>query len=74
MKVFVNGKEIQIFQGATVKDIILSYSEKSYKRLKGGFLGVYDRFGFLTEPDGPVMEGQQFYLKVRKKQNENQIP
>jgi hypothetical protein len=31
--------------------------------LKSGKLCVYDRFGNLTETDGPVYEGQVFFLK-----------
>ena len=67
MKVIINNKEIIIFRGATLREAILSYSLFSYRKLMHGYLGIYDRFGFLTEPDGPVSEGQRFYLKVRKK-------
>jgi hypothetical protein len=69
MKVFLNHKEITIFQGAVVKDIVMAYSETSYKRLKNGYLSVYDRYGFLTEPDGAVAEGQHFYLRITSKQH-----
>jgi len=64
VNVFLNNKEITIFKGAVIKDIVLAYSKTSYKRLGSRYLSVYDRFGFQTEEDGPVSEGQQFYLKV----------
>ena len=63
MKVTLNKSEIIIFKGATISDMVLAYSERSYKMLKNGKLCVYDRFGNLTETDGPVYEGQIFFLK-----------
>jgi len=63
MKVILNKSEIIIFKGATISDLVLAYSERSYKMLKNGKLCVFDRFGNLTENDGPVYEGQMFFLK-----------
>ncbi len=63
MKVTLNNNEIIIFKGATISEMVLAYSLRSHKMLKNGKLCVYDRFGNLTEPDGPVYEGQLFYLK-----------
>lgn len=63
MKVILNKSEIIIFKGATISDMVLAYSERSFKMLKSGKLCVFDRFGNLTEPDGPVYEGQMFFLK-----------
>jgi len=63
MKVTLNKSIITIFKGATISDMVLAYSERSFKMLKSGKLCVYDRFGNLTEPDGPVYEGQLFLLK-----------
>ncbi|MEI6061425.1 MAG: hypothetical protein WCR72_12005 [Bacteroidota bacterium] len=63
MKVILNKNELTLFKGATISDMVLAYSERSYKMLKNGKLCVYDRFGNLTENDGPIYEGQIFYLK-----------
>ena len=63
MKVTLNKSEILIFKGATISDLVLSYSERSFKMFKKGKLCVFDRFGNLTEADGPVYEGQMFFLK-----------
>ena len=63
MKVILNNSEIIIFKGATVSEMVLAYSVRSHKMLKNGKLCVYDRFGNRTEIDGPVYEGQLFYLK-----------
>lgn len=63
MKVILNKSEIILFKGATISDLVLAYSERSFKMLKNGKLCVYDRFGNLTESDGPVYEGQIFFLR-----------
>ncbi len=63
MKVTLNKNEVVIFKGATVGDMVLAYSERSYKMLKNNKLCVYDRFGNLTEMDGPIYDGQVFFLK-----------
>ena len=63
MKVILNTSEIIIFKGATISDLVLAYSMRSYKMLKSGKLCVYDRFGNITEMDGPVYDGQMFFLK-----------
>lgn len=63
MKVTLNKSEIILFKGATISELVLAYSARSHKMLKSGKLCVYDRFGNLTEIDGPVYEGQMFFLK-----------
>jgi hypothetical protein len=63
MKVTLNNNEIIIFKGATIGEMVLAYSVRSHKMLKSGKLCVFDRFGNLTETDGPVYEGQLFFLK-----------
>jgi hypothetical protein len=63
MKVTLNNNEIILFKGATISEMVLVYSVRSHKMLKSGKLCVYDRFGNLTETDGPVYEGQLFFLK-----------
>lgn len=63
MKVTLNKNEIILFKGATVSEMVLAYSLRSHKMLKNGKLCVYDRFGNRTETDGPVYEGQMFFLK-----------
>lgn len=68
MKVYLNNREITVFKGATVGEIVMVYSKHSYHRLKSGYFSVYDRYGYLTEPDGPSREGQQFFLKVTRKE------
>jgi hypothetical protein len=63
MKVTLNNSEVIIFKGATISEMVLAYSVRSHKMLVRGKLCVYDRFGNLTEIDGPVYDGQLFFLK-----------
>jgi len=63
MKVIINKHEIDLFKGATIKDLVLKYSERSYKMLLKNKLCVFDRFGNKTENDGPVYDGQMFFIK-----------
>ena len=63
MKVILNKHDIDIFKGATIGDLVLAYSAKSFKMMQAGKLCVYDRVGNRTEPDGPVYEGQMCFLK-----------
>jgi hypothetical protein len=67
MKVFINDKEISIFKGACIRDALLAYSPRSLKMTLAGKLSVLDRFGNLTEPDGPLIEGQRITLKRAKR-------
>ncbi len=64
MTVFINDKPVSVFYGATLKETILKHSKKSYAMLLSGYLGIFDRFGNLTETDGPVADGQRFFLRV----------
>ena len=65
MRVFINNTGLTIFSGARLSEIILAYSGRSFKMLKNGHLNIYDRFGNLTEPDGPSFDGQRFFLKKK---------
>jgi hypothetical protein len=67
MRVYINRKGIDIFTGATLRDVLLSYSKHCYKLVQNGYLAVYDRFGFITGTDGPVLDEQHFFLKVAEK-------
>jgi len=63
MKIIINKHEIELFKGATINDLVLKYSVRSYKMFIKNKLCIYDRFGNKTEPDGPVYDGQIFFLK-----------
>lgn len=66
MTVFVNNHQVSIFQGATVGDAVLAYSKNSWKKVKNGQFFITDRFGFITETDGPLKENQRIFIKQHK--------
>ena len=66
MKVYINHKPICIFAGARILDAIRAYSAVSLKQVQNESLVILDRFGNLTEPDGPLQDGQRLYLKRNK--------
>jgi len=63
MIVYINHKAISIFKGAIVLDAIRAYSAYSLKQVMSGKLLIMDRFGNITDPDGPMREGQILSLK-----------
>ncbi|MCX6273481.1 MAG: hypothetical protein NTU44_20110 [Bacteroidetes bacterium] len=63
MKIIINNHEINIFRGATVADVIRSYSKRSFIHWKRKRLVAYDRFLNKLEPDGELTEGQVVQLK-----------
>jgi hypothetical protein len=63
MKIFINQKEIQVFDGATVKDAVLAYDKKAHEFLLNGKLAVHDRFGNLMENDGELTDEQQINIE-----------
>jgi hypothetical protein len=64
MKIFINQKEVQVFNGATVKDAVLAYDRKAHEFLLKGKLAVHDRYGNLLESDGELNEEQQITLET----------
>ena len=66
MKVYINNQPVIVFKGATLGDAVLASSKRRYRLLCSGYLVACDRFGNITEPDGPVQEGQHFRLGLSK--------
>lgn len=67
MIVFFNDRLVDVFNGATLLDAVRAYSLASSKRLLSGYLAVFDRFGYRTEPDGPAVEGGHYFLRIAGK-------
>lgn len=67
MIVFVNSRKIEIFSGARIRDALLCYSKNSFKKISSGHLVVQDRFGYETALDGPLIENQKIYIKIKNK-------
>jgi hypothetical protein len=60
MKVFVNDKEIVLFQGAKVKDAILSFDKSLLKKMS--LYEVSDKYGNQTEIDGALQDGSKLFI------------
>lgn len=63
MIVYINDKEVTIFKGARIMDALLAFSKEAFEQVRAGNWIVTDQFGFRTEPDGPLSEGQHLTLK-----------
>lgn len=62
MTVQINDKEIEIFTGATVKDVLLKYSKEKYQLALCGKAIIVDKNNNPVELNGEVSEGQRLYL------------
>jgi hypothetical protein len=58
MIIFINQKEFQIFEGATVRDAVLAFDKKAHQLLLKGKLEVQDRYGHVLENDGELTAEQ----------------
>lgn len=63
MKVIVNKKEIEIFNGAKVADAIRLYYSLKTKKTPSEFPIVEDAFGNGLDADGRLSEGDRLFIK-----------
>jgi hypothetical protein len=64
MKIFINQKEFQIFDGATVEDAVLAFDKTAHKLLVSGKLAVHDRYGHVIENDGQLTTEQYITIET----------
>ncbi|MDR1886572.1 MAG: hypothetical protein LBQ70_01535 [Prevotellaceae bacterium] len=64
MKVFVNGQEIILFQGAKVKDAVLSFDKRILR--EPSMYDISDRYGNQTDLDGALQEGSRLFISKIK--------
>ncbi len=67
MKISVNNVPIEIFNGAKVKDAVISYYSQENKRMPNSFPEVKDTYGNIVAEDGELNEGNKLFLKIKKK-------
>lgn len=64
MQVFLNDKSIVIFEGARVRDLVLSYSMQLWKEIAHDKTQIIvDRRGNVVSLDGALIENQKFYTR-----------
>lgn len=67
MKLKVNRKNIEVFEGATVKHALLSYfAWKGLDVSQVNQLTVFDRWGHEIDLDAPVSQHEQIKIKIPK--------
>ena len=66
MKLFINDKEITIYNGATVLDVVRAYYAQSSEKLPNTLPIVSDAYGNSVALDGQLTEGNHLYIKIEK--------
>ena len=69
MKIYFNDKEINIFNGARVEDVLRKYSLDEYKEVKAGNKIVIDKYNNQVMLGGELRDGEELFLKSTKKSN-----
>lgn len=67
MKVFIENTELTLFEGAKLKDALLSYRRVSGQKINIQKLRLVNADGFEMMPDGALTEGLQLYIIPEKK-------
>lgn len=63
MRVWVNDKEIDVFEGATVKDALMTFSMDVYLAVEKGERQVTDKNGNGLGLNGELSEGSTLYTE-----------
>jgi len=66
MKVTVNNITLDLFNGAKVKDAILSYYAQKKEKCPDPMPVIEDKYGNVVEADGELAEGSKLYIKEKK--------
>lgn len=64
MQVYVNDKEVTIFDGAKVQDVLRKYSMEEYKEVEKGNMYVQDKFGNKVMLGGELRAGAKLFTKA----------
>lgn len=67
MIVKVNGKDIVLFHGATLKHALLKCDEQLYHAVVRGAAKIYDEDGHETDIHGSVHEGGNYEVRLTEK-------
>jgi hypothetical protein len=64
LKVYINSKELQIFEGARLQDAVLLYSKDEYQRLLREEIELLDCRGNGMDIDGQLWDGASLLIKT----------
>lgn len=62
MTVQMNDKEIEIFAGARVRDVVLKFSKQAYRTTLSGQTTIVDKNNNPVDLEGEVSDNQRLYL------------
>ncbi|NLZ95822.1 MAG: hypothetical protein GX921_08375, partial [Bacteroidales bacterium] len=65
MKIFINDKEVTVFHGAKVLDVIRAYYLQEGKRVPSKLPIITDGYGNSVAEDGELSEGSHLYIKTK---------
>jgi hypothetical protein len=63
MQIKVNGRTVEIFSGACVRDALRKYSQVTWKQVQKGSKAVFDGHGHGIGLDGELADGAQLLVK-----------
>ena len=63
MNINVNGRVVEIFSGACVRDVLRKYSPLTWKQIQKGSKAVFDGHGHEIGLDGELAEGARLLVK-----------
>ena len=66
MIVFLNDRQLEMFEGARVKDAVLKYSKEKYHSTRSGKTIVADKYNNPVDPEGELSHDQRLYLQNYK--------
>ncbi|MCU0236924.1 MAG: hypothetical protein MUC72_07550 [Acidobacteria bacterium] len=67
MNIKVNGREVEIFSGARVADVLRKYSRISWKQVQNGSKTVCDGLGHEIAHDGELNGGEALFVRMAGK-------
>jgi hypothetical protein len=67
MKIFINGNEMEIFIGATIKAAIRKFDKNILAEIKNGKSETFDQYGNHVSISGPLHENSQITIKKTSK-------
>jgi hypothetical protein len=63
MQIKVNGRTVEVFAGARVRDVVRKYSRDEWALVKSGRKAVTDGRGHEVGWDGELSGGEELFLK-----------
>lgn len=66
MKLFVNEKELTLFEGATVTDALRMYSSNAINDVNNSIAEVLDKYGNVVGLGGELTEGARLFFRTLK--------